>query len=225
MKQHLLSAAVAALVASVVVFIGSGLVGNQSVPTTDFGASGFNRFPNSGVVAKFLNITATPGTVTSAGTDGSITASGGITVSAGDVRLSGNVVQSDKDGTIVSINSTATTTLTSAHVCDNTYINVSFSNTSGIATFPDAADLISDCLTTVGDTLSFKVRDSSATSTNKVAFAAGASSTISRPQTTSTIQGDNLATTTITSLGIANIEATLITSSTPWVVWQIESFQ
>lgn len=72
-KQLLITAIVAAIVASLVVLIGIRLVGDQSA---EFGASGISRYPNSGIAAKYLKVTATPGTAT-AGSDGGLTIGSG----------------------------------------------------------------------------------------------------------------------------------------------------
>lgn len=149
---------------------------------------------------------------------GAISSSGSLSTT-GQVRLGGNPVSIDKDGTIVSVNATATTTLTSAQICDNPYFNISFTNTNGIVTTPTAANMIAGtCLTSIGDTINFKIRNSSATSTNFFQIVAGASSSVSKIAATG-------ATSSVLNLGIANVSASLITSSTPWVVWSVTPFQ
>lgn len=98
-KQILITAGIAALIASIVWLVGFVLVGNQSGEGI-FGSLGITRLPNSGMAMRFLTISTTAGTA-SAGTDGTLSVSGTSTVGG---------LQIDTGATIQAMNCATLTT-------------------------------------------------------------------------------------------------------------------
>lgn len=167
--KNKLTIALIAVTAVVVVLVGLKLVGNQSAES--FGAAiGITRYPNSGIAARFLNITATAGTAT-AGTDGSFIASG-------ENRLN----TPRNTGGVTVLASSSVRTLTAAEVCDSAVIVrgdwAGIASSTAEVVLPSAGTLFADCLTANGDSFTFLFRNTNATSASTTAVIAGASTTL-----------------------------------------------
>ncbi len=153
---------IVAFVAALLAFvIGSRLVGNQSA----LGATGQNRYPNSGIAAKFLAALFSPATST-VPTDGSLTVDGPTNIT--------DLVYGDLNGALpaVSVASAHNTsgTLTAAQVCDNSVLDITFASSAVVVAanmkVPSAANVFADtdCLTAIGDTRDIVLYNSGATS-------------------------------------------------------------
>jgi len=96
----------------------------------------------------------------------------------------------DLDGDVLDqTTSGSTVTLTAAQVCENTLINQGFTTATGTVTLPTVASLIvpGNCFSREGDVVEFAIRNAS--STSRMIFAVGASSTLNFVGTaTSTLQ-------------------------------------
>ena len=132
----------------------------------------------------FSKVTANNGLqVTSGGatTDagGLVVTAGGVTVSDGDTRVSSLL----QVGTIATF--TASSTATTANVCNQPTWTVTPASTTPTITLPTAVDLAADCLTADGDQRIFTISNlSSATST---ILAAGSGGTLKWSLASSTI--------------------------------------
>ncbi len=121
-------------------------------------------------------ITSTTGTFSSTlGVSGLFTASGGITATAG-INIDGGALRWGSSSSTLS-EASGGFSITAANVCDEGTLNVEpIANTS--TTLPAAADLIADCMATVGDTRQILLRNtSSGTSTPIVSGGTYATST------------------------------------------------
>lgn len=176
-KQVLVTAAVAAAVSALVFLVGFRLVGNQSVDS--LGAVGLTRFPNSGIAARALQITTTPGTVTSF-TDGTLSVTGVVTLSSsnatGTLSLSNNggalLGKLTLSGGTVSLATAAGgPVISAANVCEKNRVltNPDWSALT-TTTLPTAASLIAYCLDNVGDETWIYLYNSSLSTTTPIAF-------------------------------------------------------
>lgn len=224
LKQTAVASLVGALVGLVVLLVGSVLVGNNQ--SADLGApitaNSVTRFPNSGLAARFLYITsgAMP---TTAQTDGSAYFGGNVTAT-GTVRISPLTLvnQSGSIPLVVDSVVTSTQSLTSSQVCNNSMINMGFGSATGTLTLGGPAS--STCLSTLGDTHTFLLRNAS--SSGGFLLANGASSSISTLSLSSlTTSSLGFATSTVSAQQIAKVTGTLISSSSQnWVMWLVEVF-
>ena len=199
LKQILVSALVAGLVAGVVSVFGVMLVGNQLADSQNLGAVlGITRYPNSGLSAHYLKLTDSPATST-AGAEGSLTV--------------GGLAQVDKlafGGTAYLALATPTT-LTPAQVCGTRTIDMTPTSTAQI-TFPSATNLISSttCLGEVGAQKWLYIRNLGTNVASTTNFVAGASTTIAFEYSSSTLTG---ATSTLYGGDSANVQIIYATSS------------
>lgn len=83
----------------------------------------------------------------------------------------------------------ATTTVTAAQICANSYFEWAPSVANATATLPTAAALSAACLTTTGDRLPYIVWKNTSASASSTIFAAGASTTIAYANATTTAGG------------------------------------
>lgn len=159
-----------------------------------------------------------------------IDASGNLVASGTNRMASLSII--DGDGSIPLIVGTAggpssTRTLAMTEICDNPFMNVGFDTATGTLTLPTAATMVlstSTCLRTTGDTLGV-ITLRNASTTGSWTLAPGASSSLGRLNTTSTL-GIQLATSTVAAQGFGRLGGTLISSSSvPWLLWSWLVFQ
>lgn len=185
LKQILVSALVAGLVAGLVSVIGVKLVGNQLADSQNLGASGQNRYPNSGIAAKFLEITDSPATSTPL-TDGDL-------LVRGDARFN-SAVWRDKNGSILTLaddgsrgTATSVIPLRSGDLCENPRIHIEFRTTTGTLRLASSSAMVADCLPSAGDKFLAPITIHNASGTGNFVLVAGVSSSIITPFTTSSV--------------------------------------
>lgn len=170
--------ALAFVAGAIVVVVGFVLVGNQSGEV--FGATvGVTRYPNSGIVARCLNITTSAGTATAC-TDGSATFTGATSITGASTVTGSFTIDAIGSGVLIASGTTATnstTSLTAANICDNNIIQWTPTVANASATLPDGVPLQADCLDTQGSYRDILFENTGGVGSTTL-FAVGASTTI-----------------------------------------------
>src|SRR3990167_4458136 len=98
-----------------------------------------------------------------------------------------------EEGTIVTRTAGATTTISAANVCDANIVQWAPLVALASTTLPTAVDVIADCLTTNGDTITFLFRNTTSTSLTSVLAADASTTLVGSAATDDQIDGGNEA--------------------------------
>jgi|SRR3990167_1932941 len=178
LKDVLLAGLAGGLAALLVVAV-AGLVGNQSANPLG------SRFPNGISVDSTQSVAGQIRGTT-------LTVTGAATGAAAD--YSGEVEAAlVEEGTIVTRTAGATTTISAANVCDANIVQWAPLVALASTTLPTAVDVIADCLTTNGDTITFLFRNTTSTSLTSVLAADASTTLVGSAATDDQIDGGNEA--------------------------------
>ena len=168
--KDVLLAGLAGGLAALLVVVVAGLVGSQSANPL-----GGSRFPN-GISADSTNPSA--GQVR--GT--TLTITGAATGATLDLSGEGRLALVD-EGTLVTLGTGATSSITAAQACDGNVLNRAPIAIGSTTTLPASSAWVADCLTVNGDAIQFLFRNTSSTDTGGTTIVAGdASTTLLEPE-------------------------------------------